>query len=29
LADWQTFKTTDVAAINQRLRAANQPLLNP
>jgi len=29
LADWQTFKTTDVAAINRQLRAANQPLLNP
>ena len=29
LADWETFKKTDVAAINQQLRAANQPLLNP
>jgi hypothetical protein len=29
LADWETFKTKDVAAINQQLRAANQPVLNP
>jgi photosystem II stability/assembly factor-like uncharacterized protein len=29
LADWETLKTTDVAAINQQLRAANQPVLNP
>jgi hypothetical protein len=29
LADWETFKTMDVAAINQQLRAANQPLLKP
>ena len=29
LADWNQFKTKDVAAINEQLRAANQPLLNP
>jgi hypothetical protein len=29
LADWNQFKTKDVAAMNERLRAANQPLLNP
>ena len=29
LADWEALKTTDVAAINQQLRAANQPVLNP
>jgi hypothetical protein len=29
LMDWETFKTTDVAAINQQLRAANQPVLKP
>src|SRR6185436_20942633 len=29
LADWATLKTTDVAAINEQLRAANQPVLNP
>jgi hypothetical protein len=29
LADWDTFKTRDVAAINEQLRAANQPVLKP
>jgi hypothetical protein len=29
LADWNQFKTKDVAAINEQLRAANQPVLNP
>lgn len=29
LADWEQFKTTDLAAINDQLRAANQPVLNP
>jgi hypothetical protein len=29
LADWDTFKTKDVSAINEQLRAANQPVLNP
>jgi len=29
LADWNQFKTKDVAAINEQLRAANQPPLNP
>jgi hypothetical protein len=29
LADWETFKKTDVTAINQQLRASNQALLNP
>jgi hypothetical protein len=29
LADWDTFKTKDVAAINVQLKAANQPALNP
>ena len=29
LADWNQLKTKDVAAINEQLRAANQPLLNP
>jgi hypothetical protein len=29
LADWEALKTTDVATINQQLRAANQPVLNP
>jgi photosystem II stability/assembly factor-like uncharacterized protein len=29
MADWNQLKTKDVAAINEQLRAANQPLLNP
>ena len=29
LADWEALKTTDVSAINEQLRAANQPVLNP
>ncbi|HEX5604669.1 MAG TPA: hypothetical protein VFX63_19045, partial [Pyrinomonadaceae bacterium] len=29
MADWDQLKTKDVAAINQQLRAANQPPLNP
>jgi hypothetical protein len=29
MADWIQFKTHDVAAINEQLRAANQPVLNP
>ena len=29
LGDWETLKAKDVAAINQQLRAANQPVLNP
>jgi hypothetical protein len=29
LSDWNELKTKDVAAINEQLRAANQPLLNP
>jgi hypothetical protein len=29
LGDWNELKTKDVVAINQQLRAANQPLLNP
>jgi len=29
LADWETLKTKDVAAINEQLRAANQPVLTP
>ena len=29
LADWENLKTTEVAAINERLRAANKPVLNP
>jgi len=29
LADWNQFKTKDVATINEQLRAANQPPLNP
>jgi hypothetical protein len=29
MADWDQFKTKDVAAINAQLRAANQPVLNP
>jgi hypothetical protein len=29
LADWETFKTKDIPAINEQLRAANQPVLNP
>ena len=29
LADWETFKKKDVAAMNEQLRAANQPALNP
>ncbi len=29
MADWNQLKTKDVAAINQQLRAANQPVLNP
>jgi hypothetical protein len=29
MADWSQFKTKDVAAINEQLRAANQPVLNP
>jgi photosystem II stability/assembly factor-like uncharacterized protein len=29
LADWDQFKTKDIAAINEQLRAANKPSLNP
>ncbi len=29
VADWEAFKSTEVSAINQQLRAANQPVLNP
>ena len=29
LSDWEAFKRSDVAAINQQLREANQPVLNP
>ena len=29
MEDWSQFKTKDVAAINEQLRAANQPVLNP
>jgi photosystem II stability/assembly factor-like uncharacterized protein len=29
MADWDQFKMKDVAAINEQLRAANQPVLNP
>ena len=29
MADWNQLKTKDVAAINEQLRAANQPVLNP
>ena len=29
LADWEALKSTDVSAINEQLRAANQPVLNP
>jgi hypothetical protein len=29
LGDWNQLKMKDVAAINEQLRAANQPLLNP
>jgi hypothetical protein len=29
MADWSQFKTKDVATINEQLRAANQPVLNP
>ena len=29
LADWETLKTTDVTAINDQLKAANKPVLNP
>jgi hypothetical protein len=29
LADWNELKTKDLSAINEQLRAANQPLLNP
>jgi photosystem II stability/assembly factor-like uncharacterized protein len=29
MADWNQFKTKDVAAINEQLRAANKPVLNP
>jgi hypothetical protein len=29
MADWDQFKTKDVAAINEQLRAANKPVLNP
>ena len=29
MLDWNGLKTKDVAAINEQLRAANQPLLNP
>ena len=29
LADWNAFKTTDVTAINEQLKAANKPVLNP
>jgi hypothetical protein len=29
MADWNELKTKDLSAINEQLRAANQPLLNP
>jgi photosystem II stability/assembly factor-like uncharacterized protein len=29
LADWNQLKSKDVAAMNEQLRAANQPVLNP
>jgi hypothetical protein len=29
MADWDQLQTKDVAAINEQLRAANQPVLNP
>jgi len=29
MADWDQLKTKDIAAINQQLRTANQPVLNP
>jgi hypothetical protein len=29
LSDWNQLKSKDVAAINEQLRAANQPVLNP
>src|SRR6185369_444405 len=29
MADWNQLKTKDVAAINEQLRTANQPVLNP
>jgi hypothetical protein len=29
MSDWDQLKTKDIAAINQQLRAANQPPLNP
>jgi photosystem II stability/assembly factor-like uncharacterized protein len=29
LADWNVLKAKDVAALNEQLRAANQPVLNP
>ncbi|HEU4836737.1 MAG TPA: hypothetical protein VFS90_20050, partial [Pyrinomonadaceae bacterium] len=29
MADWNQFKTKDVAAINEQLRAANKPVLKP
>jgi len=29
MTDWNELKTKDVAAINEQLRAANQPVLNP
>jgi hypothetical protein len=29
MADWDQLKTKDIAAINEQLRAANQPPLNP
>jgi hypothetical protein len=29
MTDWNQFKTKDVAAMNEQLRAANKPVLNP
>src|SRR5262249_39336838 len=29
LTEWDTLKTKDIRSINEQLRAANQPVLNP
>jgi hypothetical protein len=29
MADWDALKTRDISALNEQLRAANQPVLNP
>jgi hypothetical protein len=29
MADWDQLKAKDIAVINEQLRAANQPPLNP